>query len=351
MPWRPAWRTTIATSRNQGLTAVPLHAEIVSHVETTLLVLFGAVAFLALIACANVANLLLARGLNRTRELGVRFALGASRGRLVQQLLVESLLYAVAGGLLGLLVAYGAVRLVPALDLSQIPRVTAIAVDGRVVAFSLALACLTALLAGLFPALQASRGAASESLKEGARTVTNAGRGLRNSLVLGEVAVAIVLLVGAGLLLRSFWDLTHVDPGFRTQQIAELPVSPTPTRFDSATRRRAYMTDLLGRLEAVPGIEAAAAVNRLPLSGSNTLVPVEVEGRPPAPEGGADPADRRVSTPGYFHLMGIPVRAGRVFTERDGSEAPLVAIVNERMVEQVPGRAKSRSAGASVSRC
>ena len=256
-----------------------------------------------------------------------------------------------AGGLLGLLVAYGAVQALPALDLPQIPRVTAIAVDGRVVAFNLALAGLTALLAGLVPALQASRGAVSESLKEGARTVTNAGRGLRNSLVLGEVAVAIVLLVGAGLLLRSFWDLTHVDPGFRTQQIAELPISPTPTRFDNATRRRAYMTDLLGRLDGLPGIDAAAAVNRLPLSGSNTLVPVEVEGRPPAPDGGADPADRRVSTPGYFHLMGIPVRAGRAFTERDGSDAPLVAIVNERMVQQYLGGRRANRQAASGSRC
>ncbi|MDE3156208.1 MAG: ABC transporter permease [Acidobacteriota bacterium] len=324
----------VPTSRGQGLAAVPLQQEVVGHVETTLLVLFGAVAFLALIACANVANLLLARGINRSRELTMRFALGASRTRLVQQLLVESALDAAIGGLFGLLVAYGAVQALPGLDLPQLPHVTAIAVDGRVVAFTLGLAALTALLAGLAPALHATGDVALGSLKEGARTVTGPGRRLRNGLVLGEIAVALMLLVGGGLLLRSFWDLTHVNPGFRTARLVELPVSPTPSRFDTAERRRAYMTDLLGRLDGLPGIDAAAAVNRLPLSGTNTLVPVDVEGRPPAPDGQANSVDRRVTTPGYFRLMGIPLEAGRDFTPQDGVTAPLVAVVNEQMARQ-----------------
>ncbi len=322
------------TSAGQGLVAVPLHEEVAGRIEATLVVLFAAVAFLALIACANVANLLLARGVSRARELSVRSALGASRRRLVQELLTESLLYAIAGGLLGLLAAYVAIRALPLLDLPGMPRVTRIAMDYRVAAFDLALAVATALVSGLLPALQMSRQAASESLKESSRTVTGAGRRLRSAIVVGEVALAIVLLVGAGLLLRSFWDLSHVNPGFRTEHLAEFGVAPTPVRFPTAARRRVYMDDLLQRLSRLPGVDRAAGVNRLPLSGSNTLVGIEIDGRPAPAGSGGSPVDRRVATPGYFRVMGIPLADGRAFDERDRSDAPLVAIVNEQMSRQ-----------------
>jgi putative ABC transport system permease protein len=317
-----------AVHGGHGLTIVPLHAMVVGEVRTLLLVLFGAVSCLILIACANVANLSLARATARHREIAVRAALGASRRQIVQQLIVESVTLAVVGGAAGVALAWWGTQAFVTLFAARLPRSGEVAIDGGVLLFAALLSVGTGLLFGLTPALHAARVDLNETLKDSTRTGTGSGLRLRALLVVGEVALSLILLCGAGLLARSFWTLSHVDPGFRTDHIVTVNVSPSPVRYATNAQRLAFHGQLIDRVRALSGVQAVGAVNRLPLAGApNNIVNVTIDGEDAA-TAAARPVDRRVATPEYFSVMRIPVLSGRAFDERDDNQRPLVAIVN-----------------------
>jgi putative ABC transport system permease protein len=315
------------------LVVVSLREQLASQVKTTLLVLAGAVGFLLLIACANVANLLLSRGAARSREIAVRIALGANRRRVVQQLLTESILLALLGGALGLFLAFLGERTLLALAPENLPRRDAVQLDIYVYAFALLLSFATGLLFGIAPAIHASKLSLSDPLNQGGRgAIGGSGQRLRGFLVMSEVALAVVLLVGAGLLIRSFERLSRVDPGFRTTNLSAMEIFLPDIRYRSQPPRIAFYEQLVQALKTLPGVEAVAAVNRLPLGGSNVTVGVTIEGSP-QPESHAS-IDRRVVTPEYFSTLGIPVMRGRGFTPSDRAEAPAVAVVNQTMARR-----------------
>ena len=297
----------------------------------TLLVLLGAVGFVLLIACANVANLLLARATARHQEIAVRTALGAGRLRIVRQLLTESLLLAVAGGLLGLLFALWGVDLLAALVPENVPRFDETSLDLRVLGFTLAASVLTGMLFGLAPALQASKLDLNEALKEGGRTGTT-GRGrnrVRSLLIVSEVALSLVLLVGAGLLIKSFVRLRNTDPGFDPQNTLTASVSLASARYEKDEQIARFYEQLIERVRSLPGVEAVGAVAPLPLSGNGISFSFNVIGRPEPPPGQGLSASARFITPDYFRALGIPLRKGRAFTDQDKAGTPPVLIVNE----------------------
>ncbi|HEX6212033.1 MAG TPA: ADOP family duplicated permease, partial [Methylomirabilota bacterium] len=296
----------------------------------------GAVACVLLIACANVANLLLARATGRSRELAVRVALGAGRGRLVRQLVTESLVLSAAGGLLGLVLATWSLDLVPALAGDSLPRVHDIQIDGYVLGFTIAATVLTGLLFGLAPALHVSRTAIAEALRAVGRGAGAAPRThrARSLLVAAEVAVAFVLLIGAGLLLRSFQQLEAVRPGFRTDQILTARLSLPDARYQDAPQQAAFVAQYLERLRRLPGVQHAAATTLLPLSPQDTLLVFSVEGRPD--EGpGAWPVGRYATvSEGFFETMSIPLQRGRLFDARDVEGRERVALVSASLVRK-----------------
>jgi len=329
-----------ASQRGVGFAVVGLRDEIVGEVRTPLVLLFGAVGVLLLIACANVAGLLLARAATRQEELAVRVALGAGRQRLVRQLLTESLLLAVAGGAVGLLVAvWGADALVAARP-PGMPRLDDVRVDGTVVAFAAAAVLAATLLVGLVPALLAARGAVAQALRAGGRggQGTRGSQRLRGGLVVGQTALAVVLLAGAGLLGRSFLGLVAVDPGFRPAGVAAFPVELPETAYTDTSAVRGFYAALTERLAALPDVESAAAVYRLPLASSGIAVGFAVEGREPMP-GEELRLELRSATPDYFRAMGIPVRAGRGIAAGDHEAAPRVAVLNEAAARRYFGGA------------
>ena len=330
---------------NTGWTAIliPLHEVLVEEVRPALLLLLAAVAFVLLIACANVANLLLARVASREREIAVRTALGAGRARLVRQMVTESLVLFLAGGALGLLLAVWVTRALVALYGKDLPREQEVGfgvLDGRVLLFTLGLSLATGLLFGLAPALSGSRGSFFGALKEGGRAVAGGARGrrLRQLLVVGEVAVALVLLVGAGLLLRSFARLLAVDPGFRPEGVLTAEIALPIKKFPDDARRIALTRELLGRLQAIPGVESADTVAPLPLTLYDHVRVYLVEGRPEPPPSETPTAHIRIVTPGFFRTLGVRVLGGRVFTPRDVQDSVPVVLVNQTMAERVwPG--------------
>ena len=299
-------------------------------------VLAGAVALVLLIACANVANLMLARGASRQREMAVRMALGASRGRLAAQLLAESAVLAGVGGALGIAAAYSGVALLPRVIPDRMPLVDSAAIDARVLAFTLGLALLTTVLAGIAPAVMASRGPGlHEGLKQGARGSEGAAGGrLRRTLVVAEVSLALMLLAGAGLLIRSFAVLTGVRPGFNPAGVLTASITLPESRYATLPAREAFFRQLLAKLETTPGVEAAGIMSLVPLTGSNNGVAVFVEGRPAPRRGELPIAWYRVVSPGYFRALEIPLRAGRLLDAHDSRDAPPVVLVNETMARR-----------------
>ncbi len=313
-----------------GARFVSLQEDVVGNVRTALFVLLGAVGLVLLIACANVANLLLARAAARHREIAIRTALGAGRWRIVRQLLTESLLLALAGGTLGLLFALWGVDLVAAAPVN-IPRLKDVSLDLRVLAFTAVVSVLTGIVFGLVPALQSAQVELQESLKEGGRSATAgaASNRVRGLLVVSEVALSLVLLVGAGLLLRSFARLNSVNPGFDAQNVLTTGVSLAKTKYPTAEQQRAAFNEIVQRVQAVPGVESAGAIYPLPMGGTSTANTFVIAGRPPVAPGDKPIADYRAISPDYFRVMRMALTRGREFTERDAEHAPLAVIVNE----------------------
>jgi len=317
-------------ARNQwGAHAVPILAEVTGDARPTLLVLAGAVGLVLLVACANLANLLLARGSFRQREMAVRSALGASRGRLARQLFTESLLVATAGGAAGVLVASALVRVARASALEGIPRLEASAIDWRVLAFTAVLSLAATVLFGLGPSLQTSRATETGVLAGGRVSDPPSRRRVRAALVAAEVAVVVVVLVGAGLLVRSFDRLVRVDPGFETANRFTARLALPFSSYEARPRRAALQQALVAALAAQPGVRAVGLTHRLPLSDLNDTATFDVEGYTPPPGEGSAGGEYRLVGGDYFRAMGIRLLAGRFFDERDDAGAPAVAIVDE----------------------
>jgi predicted permease len=322
------------TNRNWGFRVVPLQEQIVGGLRRGLVILLGAVAFVLLISCANVANLLLARAGSRRREIAIRTVLGANRGRLVQQLLTESVLLAVLGGALGLLLARWTIAGLVASHAAAIPRLDEVALDTRMLAFTLAVAVLTAIVFGLAPALAATHSRLHAGLRQAGALATAPGRRRLNlTLVAVEIALALVLLVGAGLLIRTFQRLERVDAGFQTRDVLTLEMALPWVKYHEDPKKVLFFDELLARVRNLPGVEAAAAVENLPLKEPVHPADFYIERRAPA-IGEAFQAEPHLVTPGYFATMGIAMHHGRVFAGGDRSDRPLVAIVNRTMARR-----------------
>ena len=318
-----------------------LNDKVVGNVRLALLVLSGAVGFVLLIACANVACLLLARAAARQTEASVRVALGASRWRIVRQLLTESLLLSVCGAAVGILLAVWGVDWLTTLLAGnsssfnvRLPRLSEIRIDMTALGFALAVTLATSLLFGLVPALAASKPDLNQALKESGRGAAGGRRRLRETLVVVELALALVMLIGAGLLINSFLKLQAVDPGFNPRNALTMTVSLAGASQYVGPTRESFYRQLTDRLTALPGVESVSAINHLPLAGDTWTRALTIEGRPLPPPGQGIEVVFRVSRPGYFQTMGIPLRAGRDFTEYDATNAPGVIILNETLARR-----------------
>ena len=323
---------------NTGWSAIvlPLQELMVEDVKTALLALLGAVGLVLLIACANVANLMLSRIALRDREVALRTALGATRRRLLRQLLTESMLLALAGGGLGLLLAVWGTRTLMALNADSIPRAEEVVVDGGVLAFTLAVALATGILFGLLPALQGSRVDLNGALKEGGRGQSGGlrSRRTRRLLVVAEVAVALTLLIGAGLMIRSLGKLLAVDPGFDPKNALTAQITLPNSRYGEGEQRIELFRQLYQRAAALPGVTGVGSIMPMPLTGDNFVLRFFIQGRPlPQPNQGPQ-ANIRVVSPEFFHVFGIPLYQGRDFTFDDNRNAPPVAVINRSTAER-----------------
>jgi putative ABC transport system permease protein len=316
-------------SADESAEVVPLLEQIVGGARQSLLALLAAVGVVILIACANVANLLLVRASVREKEIAIRTALGAGRGRLARQLLAESLVLALCGGALGVVLAFAALRPIQTLSAGSIPRVQDISIDGAVLLFALAVTVATGIIFGLAPAWQASRPGLAGIMKEGGRSSsTGGGRWMRNALLVAEVALSLVLLVGAVLLLRSFGRVTHVDPGFRADSVLAFRVALPPVSYPEDHNRVAFFDRLISRLESLPDVRAAGLIQTLPMRGGYFLS-FTVQGRPQPGPADEPSANHRVVSPHYFAALGIPLTRGRLFTDQDTDTSPMVAVIDE----------------------
>jgi predicted permease len=307
---------------------VPLLDDAVGEQRQSYLMLFGAVGCVLLIACANIANLLLARFAGRRKEIAARFALGASRVDVLRQLVTESMVVALLGGAVGLLLAYWSLRALVVLGADLIPRVLEVGLDPVALGFTLLVTIVTGLAIGLLPAWQAARVNVQEALKEASRGSTGGGQRLRASLLVAEVSLSLVLLIAASLLLTSFARLQQVEPGFEPDGLFTAQVVLPPQRYDR-DKLVAFYERLYERLGRVPGSMSAALTDRVPLTGGQTPAPVAVMGRPLPPMSERPQANRHLVSPKYFSTLGIPIRSGRDFDERDSARVPHVVIVNE----------------------
>jgi putative ABC transport system permease protein len=326
-----------------GLRLVPLQEQVVGQVKPILLLLLGAVGFVLLIACANVASLLLTRSLSRQKEVAIRAALGASRWRVIRQLLTESVLLSLVGGAAGLLVAYwGVAALVTALPESQLnalPFLKSLHIDTSILLFSFGLSLVTGVVFGLAPALQSSRLDLNEVLKEGGRNMSaGAGHRLRSALVMSEIALAVVLLVGAGLMMKSLFRLLQARVGFNPENLLTMTVVLPAAKYTDGNRQVTFHEQLKERVRSLPGVSGAGTVNILPLQGGNTTR-FNVEGDPVPPPGQETEANIRTVNESYFQTLGVPIIAGRIFDERDKADAPGVVIIGKSLADRFfPGR-------------
>jgi len=315
-----------------GATIAPLHEAIVGNVRTALLVLLGAVAFVLLMACVNVASLLLARAGTRQQEISIRAALGAGRSRIVRQLLTESIVLALAGGLVGLVVAFFGTQLLLVLSRGQLPLAFEVSIDARVLLFSLAISLVTGVLFGLVPAFRASAAALQQTLREGGRGLASgASQRLRNSLVMGEIALAVILVVGAGLMTRSFMRLLDVDPGFRPERLLVVNFTISTNRHEHYAQ---FYREVIDRVRAVPGVLSAGAAKDVPIRGSGERFGFLPPGYVLRAGEDAPTAQIIHISDGYFKTVGTPMLAGRDFLRQERADTPWVVIVNQAFVKQ-----------------
>jgi putative ABC transport system permease protein len=327
------------TNRTHGAWVVPMQENFAAPVRTTLLLLLGAVAFVLLIACVNVANLLLARAAARRREMAVRTALGAGRARLVAQALTETLVLGGAGGIAGLFVAYWSIGLLRQVTIdAPIVALQQVALDGRILVFTFGVTLVSGMLVGLLPAWHASRTDVNDALRDGTRNPGGIRRRLRVVLVVSEIALASLLLVSAGLTLRSFRALLQSDPGFRADGVLTASISLPPARYADAERVRVAFGDIEARVAALPGVAAVGATTHLPLSGMDSRRGVAIEGREPVPDAPTR-AHWRIVSPAYFRAMGMRLVSGREFSSTDTANSPPVLVINETMARRYWGSA------------
>jgi putative ABC transport system permease protein len=315
-----------------GIVLSPLHEEVVGKIKPALLILLGAVGFVLLIACANVANLLLARAAARQKEISLRLALGASRSRLIRQLLTESVLLAGIGGACGLLVSAGGIQVLKQFIPDTISHVQAIDIDGKVLLFTLLISLATGLIFGIAPATQASNFNLNETLKEGGRDSGASVRGnrIRGLLVIAEVAVSFLLLIGAGLLINSFVHLRTLDPGFRTDHLLTAKVELPELKYPDKAHRTPFYNELVRQLSALPGVQSAAVAGNLPFTYDGDSMYIGVEGVPDPPPGHRPDVVLRVVGPGYFNTMGIKIVQGRDFNEHDAGDSVAAVVISEK---------------------
>jgi predicted permease len=319
-------------NKGSGVRLIPLPEQIVGDIKPVLLVLLGVVAFVLLIACANVANLLLARATGRQKEIAVRVAMGASRRRVVRQLLTESMLLSIISGIAGLLLAIWGVRLLVAL--SPDPRMSAVGVNMKILGLTLLVSVITGLLFGLAPSLLASQVDPNKTLKESSLNTSGSNRHrLRSLLVVSEIALALVLLVGAGMMITTFMRMQSGNLGFNTDNVLTMQIATTGDQYTEAFRSAAFFQQLIDRLKTIPGTDAVGVTNVLPLSGTEFDNSFKIEGGP-RPPGEVRQAEYRAISADYFRAMGIALKTGRVFTERDTKDAPGVAIINEALARR-----------------
>ena len=318
------------------LTSSSLRTLIVGDVQRPLLTLLGAVALVLLIACANVANLLLARGSARQGELAVRAAMGAGRGRLLRQLLTESVVLSACGGAVGLLIAYWATQALVSAKPADLPRLEQVGLNATVVLFTAGISLLTGIAFGLIPALQATGGRLSQSLREEGRSGGSgkSAHRVRSALVVAEMALSVMLLTGAGLLIRSFIEMTRVAPGFRVEQGLSFRVALQGDAYANAAQIKNRVSEFESRLRALPGVTSVAATTTLPLSGLGALSDFQVVGAPPPPPNINQEIALASVTPDYFATIAAPLRRGRAFTAQDTDKSPPVAIINEAAVSR-----------------
>jgi len=321
-----------AEDKGWGAVVTPLHESLVGNVRPTLLVLLGAVAFVLLIACANVANLVLSRTLGRRKEIAIRTALGASRVRVLRQMLTETVILSLAGGAIGLFLAQFGVSFIIAFLGRQLPRSTDIAVDVWVLAFTLGISLVTGIIAGLTPGIQFAKAELNDALKQGlGKTDSDSSGGrTRSALVVAEVALSLVLLVGAGLMIRSLWNLESVDPGFQASHVQTMFIGLPRAQFAQPVQWAAFFDQTLQKVRVLPGVMEAGAIDGLPMRGGSTQT-VAIERRPVAKAD--EPAVAvRATTPGYFRTMRIHLERGREITEGDAAERQPVAVISASMV-------------------
>ena len=318
------------TNKNWRVSMMSLHDSISGQIETTLYVLLGAVGFVLLIACSNVANLLLSRNAAREREIAIRAALGAGRGRIVRQLLTESLLLAIAGGAGAIFVASWGIKALVAFGPRNLPRLNDVSLDGSVLGFTLLVSVLTGMIFGLVPALQRSKLDLNSALKDGGRTAGGGARKLRHLLVVSEVAFALLLLVCAGLMLKSFVRLQQVAPGFEPEKSLTMEINLVPAKYAKLNDLTSFLQQTLDRIKTQPGVTFAGAAHRLPLQG-NSFMGFTVEGRPPASANETPSANYRSITPDYFRAIGSTIVAGRTFTEEEAWQKGGAVIINQTL--------------------
>lgn len=320
-------------NKDWGAVVVPLREDIVGDVRPALLVLLGAVAFVLLIACANVANLLLARALARSKEIAIRTALGASRARLMQQLMFETILLALGGGVAGLIVAKFGVDLIVRFLAQQLPRATEISLDASVLGFTVVISLITGIVAGIVPAWKLSKANVNETLKQGlGRAGDSGGNRTRAALVVCEVALSLMLLAGAGLMIRSLWNLRSTNPGFDSHNVLTFSLPIPRTRYKSAAEEINFWNQTLAKMRALPGVETAAAVDDLPFNGGSHQ-PIAIEGRPAVAMSEQPEVDVRVISTGYLRAMHIQLVRGRDFNESDTADKPGAILISEAMAK------------------